>query len=216
MGSPVSTSSISGLSSTLSLESSSGSNTQTIKMMFLATTFVVLLAGVSCQDTNGTAPAGNMTDPVDVITFPPTLPPRVDLNLTDSDPVTNATEAPTTTMAPTTTPEPTTTTPEPTTTTTAAPTTTPEPCDYMKNPFYAKVKGFSDTNDDFKDLSENEMIFIYEMLAAAEGCNMMEFIKADTAERMFRLLLDLPLRHVTTFVAFASTALTNEGVIVPL
>merc|ERR1712110_135304 len=205
MGSPVSVSSISGLSSTLSLESSSGSNTQTIKMMFLATTFVVLLAGVSCQDTNGTAPAGNMTDPVDVITFPPTLPPRVDLNLTDSDPVTNATEAPTTTMAPTT-----------TTTTTAAPTTTPEPCDYMKNPFYAKVKGFSDTNDDFKDLSENEMIFIYEMLAAAEGCNMMEFIKADTAERMFRLLLDLPLRHVTTFVAFASTALTNEGVIVPL
>merc|ERR1712184_33157 len=154
MGSPVSTSSISGLSSTLSLESSSGSNTQTIKMMFLATTFVVLLAGVSCQDTNGTAPAGNMTDPVDVITFPPTLPPRVDLNLTDSDPVTNATDAPTTTTA-------------------AAPTTTPEPCDYMKNPFYAKVKGFSDTNDDFKDLSENEMIFIYEMLAAAEGCNMM-------------------------------------------
>merc|ERR1712039_501 len=132
MGSPVSTSSISGLSSTLSLESSSGS-TQTIKMMFLATTFVVLLAGVSCQDTNGTAPAGNMTDPVDVITFPPTLPPRVDLNLTDSDPVTNATDAPTTTMAPTTTPEP--------------PTTTPEPCDYMKNPFYAKVKGFSDSND---------------------------------------------------------------------
>merc|ERR1712110_194135 len=174
MGSPVSVSSISGLSSTLSLESSSGSSTQTIKMMFLATTFVVLLAGVSCQDTNGTAPAGNMTDPVDVITFPPTLPPRVDLNLTDSDPVTNATDAPTTTMAPTTTPEP--------TTTTAAPTTTPEPCDYMKNPFYAKVKGFSDTNDDFKDLSENEMIFIYEMLAAAEGCNMMEFIKADTAE----------------------------------
>merc|ERR1711971_1452210 len=164
MGSPVSTSSISGLSSTLSLESSSGSNTQTIKMMFLATTFVVLLAGVSCQDTNGTAPAGNMTDPVDVITFPPTLPPRVDFNLTDSDSVTNATDAPTTT-----------------TTTTAAPTTTPEPCDYMKNPFYAKVKGFSDTNDDFKDLSENEMIFIYEMLAAAEGCNMMEFIKADTA-----------------------------------
>merc|ERR1712039_224913 len=210
MGSPVSTSSISGLSSSLSLESSSGSNTQTIKMMFLATTFVVLLAGVSCQDTNGTAPAGNMTDPVDVITFPPTLPPRVDLTLPDSDPVTNATDAPTTTMAPTTTPEPTTTTPEPTTT------TTPEPCDYMKNPFYAKVKGFSDTNDDFKDLSENEMIFIYEMLAAAEGCNMMEFIKADTAERMFRLLLDLPLRHVTTFVAFASTALTNEGVIVPL
>merc|ERR1712154_696432 len=196
--SPVSTSSISGLSSTLSLESSSGSNTQTIKMMFLATTFVVLLAGVSCQDTNGTAPAGNMTDPVDVITFPPTP------------------------MAPTTTPEPTTTTPEPTTTTTttttttAAPTTTPEPCDYMKNPFYAKVKGFSDTNDDFKDLSENEMIFIYEMLAAAEGCNTMEFIKADTAERMFRLLLDLPLRHVTTFVAFVSTALTNEGVVVPL
>merc|ERR1711971_1296992 len=207
--SPVSTSSISGLSSTLSLESSSGSNTQTIKMMFLATTLVVLLAGVSCQDTNGTAPAGNMTDPVDVITFPPTLPPRVDFNLTDSDPVTNATDAPTTT------PEPTTTTTT-TTTTTAAPTTTPEPCDYMKNPFYAKVKGFSDTNDDFKDLSENEMIFIYEMLAAAEGCNMMEFIKADTAERMFRLLLDLPLRHVTTFVAFASTALTNEGVIVPL
>merc|ERR1712154_115416 len=201
MGSPVSTSSISGLSSTLSLESSSGSNTQTIKMMFLATTFVVLLAGVSCQDTNGTAPAGNMTDPVDVITFPPTLPPRVDLNLTDSDPVTNATDAPTTTMAPT---------------TTADPTTTPEPCDYMKNPFYAKVKGFSDTNDDFKDLSENEMIFIYEMLAVAEGCNMMEFIKADTAERMFRLLLDLPLRHVTTFVAFVSTALTNEGVVVPL
>merc|ERR1712154_531734 len=113
---------------------------------------VVLLAGVSCQDTNGTAPAGNMTDPVDVITFPPTLPPRVDLNLTDSDPVTNATAAPTTT-----------------TTTTAAPTTTPEPCDYMMNPFYAKVKGFSDTNDDFKDLSENEMIFIYEMLAAADG-----------------------------------------------
>merc|ERR1712244_38112 len=116
-----------------------------------------------------------MTDPVDVITFPPTLPPRVDLKLTDSDPVTNATDAPTTTMAPTTTPEPTTTTTT-TTTTTAAPTTTPEPCDYMKNPFYAKVKGFSDTNDDFKDLSENEMIFIYEMLAAAEGCNMMEFI----------------------------------------
>merc|ERR1712244_38324 len=196
MGSLVTASSHSGLLSLLSLQSSS-SNAQTIKMMFLATTFVVLLAGVSCQDTNGTAPAGNMTDPVDVITFPPTLPPRVDLNLTDSDPVTNATDAPTTT-------------------TTAAPTTTPEPCDYMKNPFYAKVKGFSDTNDDFKDLSENEMIFIYEMLAAAEGCNMMEFIKADTAERMFRLLLDLPLRHVTTFVAFASTALTNEGVIVPL
>merc|ERR1712154_68808 len=201
MGSLVTASSHSGLLSLLSLQSSS-SNAQTIKMMFLATTFVVLLAGVSCQDTNGTAPAGNMTDPVDVITFPPTLPPRVDLNLTDSDPVTNATDAPTTTMAPTTTP--------------AAPTTTPEPCDYMKNPFYAKVKGFSDTNDDFKDLSENEMIFIYEMLAAAEGCNRMEFIKADTAERMFRLLLDLPLRHVTTFVAFVSTAPTNEGVVVPL
>merc|ERR1712154_121991 len=214
MGSLVTASSHSGLLSLLSLQSSS-SNAQTIKMMFLATTFVVLLAGVSCQDTNGTAPAGNMTDPVDVITFPPTLPPRVDLNLTDSDPVTNATDAPTTPEPTTTTPEPTTTTTT-TTTTTAAPTTTPEPCDYMKNPFYAKVKGFSDTNDDFKDLSENEMIFIYEMLVAAEGCNMMEFIKADTAERMFRLLLDLPLRHVTTFVAFASTALTNEGVIVPL
>merc|ERR1712209_327868 len=191
-------------------------------MMFLATTFVVLLAGVSCQDMNGTAP-GNMTDAPDVVTMPPTLPPRVDLNfnLTDSDPVTNATEAPTTPEPTTTTPEPTTTTtttttPAPTTTTTTTTTTTPKPCYYMKNPFYAKVKGFSDTNDDFKDLSENEMIFIYEMLAAAEGCNMIEFIKADTAERMFRLLLDLPLRHVTTFVAFVSTALTNEGVVVPL
>merc|ERR1711879_736307 len=122
----------------------------------------------------------------------------------------------TTTMAPTTTTTTTTAAPTwaTTTTTTPAPTTTEEPCD-INNAFYPKIQGFTKGNV-FSGLSENEQIFIYEMLAAAEGCNMEEFMKPTTAERIFRLLLDLPLRYTTMFTAFLSTALTNEGVVVPL
>merc|ERR1712008_463097 len=126
-----------------------------------------------------------------------------------TDPIT--TESPTTTEAPTSTEAPTTTT---TTTTTEAPTTTEEPCD-INNPFYPRIQDFTN-NTVFMQLSENEQIFVYEMLAAAEGCNMEEFMKPTTAERIFRLLLDLPLRFTTDFTAFLSTALTNEGVVVPI
>merc|ERR1711874_802267 len=68
----------------------------------------------------------------------------------------------------------TTDTPPPTTTTTQAPpTTTTIPvvvCD-NNNEYYDLVRDFANTTY-FIDLSENEKIFVYEMLAASEGCNM--------------------------------------------
>merc|ERR1712066_860638 len=154
------------------------------------------------------APAVDTTVVVPVVTTDAVVDPVDNSNGTDAPVV--VTDAPTTvvvTDAPTT--EAVTVTDAPTTTTMA-----PVPCDNT-NENYPIVKAFVNTQP-FNDLSENEQIFIYEMLAASEGCNMIDFIKPTTAERIFRLLLDLPLRYVPTFVRFLSTALQMEGVVVPV
>merc|ERR1712066_699969 len=161
------------------------------------------------------APAADTTVAAAVVTTDAVVDPVDNSNGTDapvvvtdaSTTVVMVTDAPTT-EAPTNAP----TTEAPT----DAPTTTmaPVPCENT-NENYPIVKAFVNTTP-FNDLSENEQIFIYEMLAASEGCNMIDFIKPTTAERIFRLLLDLPLRYVPTFVRFLSTALQMEGVVVPV
>merc|ERR1712029_1251738 len=106
-----------------------------------------------------------------------------------------------------------TTTEAPTTTTTTT-TTTPEPCN-INNDYYPLIKDFTKSAV-FMELSENEQIFIYEMVASVEGCDMSGFVKPSTVERIMRMLLDLPIRYITMFVGFVATALTNEGVVVPV
>merc|ERR1711963_286288 len=111
----------------------------------------------------------------------------------------------------------TTTTTTPATTTTTTPTTTtttPEPCD-INNDYYPLIKDFTKSAV-FMELSENEQIFIYEMVASVEGCDMAGFVKPSTVERIMRMLLDLPIKYITMFVGFVATALTNEGVVVPV
>ncbi|RUS87423.1 hypothetical protein EGW08_004798 [Elysia chlorotica] len=91
--------------------------------------------------------------------------------------------------------------------------TTPLPCQLASDKI-AAVFSFTQTPE-FKELSQNEQIVVYELLAAGENCKMKDFITAKTAERIFRLLTDLPLKRVYTFVSFVSESLANEGVIVP-
>jgi len=149
-----------------------------------------------------------------------------DANTTLQVPVANATNPSTTpddssitdiiTVITTATPDENTTSTPSTTTTTTAPTPTPTvvDCKSKEQPDYAKVRAFT-ALDTFRSLTESEQIFVYEILAAGEGCNMIGYINPETTQRMFRLLLDLPLRFVPTFTRFVSTSLTLEGVIVP-
>merc|ERR1712012_362030 len=143
-------------------------------------------------------------------TMPPTMPPRLINTEVPTDPPTtidlmailngdddNSTAAANTTEVP------------PTTTT-----TTPAPCD-INNDYYPLIKDFTKSAV-FMELSENEQIFIYEMVASVEGCDMAGFVKPSTVERIMRMLLDLPIKYITMFVGFVATALTNEGVVVPV
>merc|ERR1712142_1452154 len=83
--------------------------------------------------------------------------------------------------------------------------TTPDDCKAKEtNEFYAKVDAFT-TLAVFRELTQSEQVYVYEVMAAVEGCNMKGFIDPETTERFLKLLLDLPLRYVPTFVKFVST-----------
>merc|ERR1719402_2071191 len=92
--------------------------------------------------------------------------------------------------------------------------TTSAPC----QPSLNEIQGvFNYTNaPEFKDLSENQRIVIYEMLAAGEACKLKDFINPGTVQRVFLLLEDLPLKYVYLFVSFLSRNLEAEGVVVPV
>merc|ERR1712087_844008 len=69
---------------------------------------------------------------------------------------------------------------------------------------------------DFKDLSENQQIYLYEVLAAAEACRLRAFITPETMQRTFLLTADLPMKYAYMYVRFLSRSLEREGVTVPV
>merc|ERR1719382_826298 len=118
------------------------------------------------------APAADTTVAAAVVTTDAVVDPVDNSNGTDAPVV--VTDAPNTVVMVTDPPTTEAPTDAPTTTEapTEAPTTTmaPVPCENT-NENYPIVKAYVNTTP-FNDLSENEQIFIYEMLAASEGCNM--------------------------------------------
>merc|ERR1719277_2769131 len=70
--------------------------------------------------------------------------------------------------------------------------------------------------EDFKDLSENQQIYLYEVLAAAEACRLRAFITPETMQRTFLLTEDLALKYAYMYIAFLARSLEREGVVVPV
>lgn len=99
------------------------------------------------------------------------------------------------------------------TTTEEMSTTTPSPCKVPTGRLQ-EVYEFTNTAT-FRDLQANTQILVYEVLAAAEGCKMTSFITPETAERIFRMLGELPVRHIYTLINYMASALQNEGVVGP-
>ncbi|KAL8563753.1 hypothetical protein ACOMHN_058269 [Nucella lapillus] len=93
-------------------------------------------------------------------------------------------------------------------------TTTSLPC----QPAMAQIKAminYSNTGD-FTNLSENQQILVYELLAAGEACRLKDFITPETAQRIFLLAEDLPLKNVYLLISFMARNMESEGVVVPV
>ncbi|KAK7102529.1 threonine-rich protein-like isoform X1 [Littorina saxatilis] len=99
--------------------------------------------------------------------------------------------------------------------TTAAPTDAPSVACNTTLVEIQLVYNFTNSPD-FRHLSENQQIFLYEVLAAAEACRLRTFISPETMQRTFLLTEDLPLKYVYTFISFLARSMEREGIVVPV
>merc|ERR1719277_563161 len=81
--------------------------------------------------------------------------------------------------------------------------TAPPPTDSPCNGTLPEIQAvYNFTNgEDFKDLSENQQIYLYEVLAAAEACRLRAFITPETMQRTFLLTEDLALKYAYMYIA---------------